>query len=96
MSTRPVITPTLPGPGGFLPRKFRVYGERREEQIEALSTLDAEQRFAMQVVVGVLPSRVNEDAGEERIDRDTILEDAISRRTCPHRGMLARASHAPC
>lgn len=92
MSTRSSITPTLSTRNGFLPRKFRVYTERQIDQIEPVSRLDPEQRFAMHVVANVLPFRVNQYVIDELIEWGNIPEDPVFQLTFPQRGMLDEES----
>jgi len=92
MSTRSSITPTLSTRNGFLPRKFRVYTERQIDQIEPVSRLDPEQRFAMHVVANVLPFRVNQYVIDELIEWGNIPKDPVFQLTFPQRGMLDEES----
>ncbi|MEE2982926.1 MAG: lysine 2,3-aminomutase [Pseudomonadota bacterium] len=92
MSTRSSITPTLSTRNGFIPRKFRVYTERQIDQIEPVSRLDPEQRFAMHVVANVLPFRVNQYVIDELIEWGNIPKDPVFQLTFPQRGMLDEES----
>src|SRR5690625_352175 len=69
--------------------RFQVYTERHLDRIKPLQKLDAEQRFAMQVVSRVLPFRVNQYVIDELIDWDRVPEDPIFQLTFPQQGMLA-------
>ena len=64
------------------------------DQIEPVSRLDPEQRFAMHVVANVLPFRVNEYVIEELIDWGNIPEDPVFQLTFPQRGMLDEESYS--
>lgn len=92
MSTRSSITPTLSTRNGFIPRKFRVYTERQIDQIEPVSRLDPEQRFAMHVVANVLPFRVNQYVIDELIEWGNIPKDPVFQLTFPQREMLDEES----
>ena len=64
------------------------------DQIEPVSRLDPEQRFAMHVVANVLPFRVNQYVIEELIDWGNIPEDPVFQLTFPQRGMLDEESYS--
>ena len=64
------------------------------DQIEPVSRLDPEQRFAMHVVANVLPFRVNQYVIEELIDWDNIPEDPVFQLTFPQRRMLGEESYS--
>ncbi|MGE0482535.1 MAG: KamA family radical SAM protein [Gammaproteobacteria bacterium] len=93
MNTTPKSLET-PAAQRFLPRRFQVYNERQLDQIEALERVDAETRFAMQVVANVLPFRVNQYVIDELIDWDAVPNDPIYQLTFPQRGMLDETAFA--
>ncbi|NNM00944.1 MAG: lysine 2,3-aminomutase [Gammaproteobacteria bacterium] len=69
-------------------REFQVYTERSLERIAPLARLDADQRFAMQVVAAVLPFRVNQYVIDELIDWERVPDDPMFQLTFPQPGML--------
>jgi KamA family protein len=68
--------------------KFKVYTERKLDQIEQLNEIPVALRFAMHVVAHVLPFRVNQYVIDELIDWDNIPDDPIFQLTFPQPGML--------
>ena len=73
-------------------REFQVFTERSLARIAPLAALNAEQRFAMQVVAAVLPFRVNQYVIDELIDWDAVPDDPMFQLTFPQRGMLDPAA----
>ncbi len=68
--------------------RYQVYTERHLDQIDVLSRLPDEERFAMRVVASVLPFRVNNYVIDELIDWDRVPDDPIYQLVFPQRGML--------
>ncbi|MGD8514304.1 MAG: lysine 2,3-aminomutase [Granulosicoccaceae bacterium] len=71
--------------------RLKVYTERQFDQIQQLTALPEEQRFAMRVVAKVFPFRVNDYVINELIDWNNIPADPIFQLSFPQPGMLAEA-----
>lgn len=69
-------------------RKFKVYGYRQFDRIEALGRFSRRDRLAMKAVAAVLPFRVNDYVIDELIDWDDAPNDPMFQLTFPQRGML--------
>ncbi len=74
--------------------RFKVYTERQFDDIEALSRLTPERRFAMRAVAKVLPFRVNQYVIDQLIDWDNIPDDPMFQLTFPQPGMLSETHFA--
>jgi KamA family protein len=76
-------------PGEIQPSpRFKAYTLANLGQIPQVQALDAETRFAMEVVGRVLPFRANNYVVEQLIDWSRVPEDPIFKLTFPQREML--------
>ena len=69
--------------------RYRSFARRNFDQIPGIDRVDAERRFAMQVVSSVLPFKTNAYVCEQLIRWEDVPDDPIFQLTFPQEGMLA-------